>query len=237
LIASDPRSEELLKPILRGRDIARYRAKWAGLWLISTFPSVNLEIEDYPAVKSHLLAFGKERLAQSGEQTARWGKARKKTPHQWFELQDTCAYHAKFSEEKLFWMDLTSKGKFSYVPADAEMLCANTVYFMHGQMMKCLAAFLNSSLVSWYVNRNTVTSGMGTARWFGVTVDAIPIPRALDSGRMIEALVDEIMTAIDEEAWDKVETIETAIEQLVYDAYEINSTQRDIMRLINVDHA
>jgi len=117
------------------------------------------------------------------------------------------------------------------------MLCANTVYFMHGQMMKCLAAFLNSSLVSWYVNRNTVTSGMGTARWFGVTVDAIPIPRALDSGGTMEALVDGLMTAMYEEAWHKVEAIETAIEELVYDAYEINSTQREIMRLINVAHA
>ncbi|MDE0191298.1 MAG: Eco57I restriction-modification methylase domain-containing protein, partial [Gammaproteobacteria bacterium] len=33
LIAEDRRSEEIIKPILRGRDIARYRANWANMWL------------------------------------------------------------------------------------------------------------------------------------------------------------------------------------------------------------
>ena len=149
LIAEDPKSEEIIQPVLRGRDIARYRANWAGLWLISTFPSLGLDIDDYPAVRRHLLTFGKQRLAQSGHKLAGGGRARKKTPHEWFELQDTCAYHERFAEEKLFWMDLTPEGRFSYAPAGTKTFCANTVYFMHGSMMKRLAAFLNSSLITW----------------------------------------------------------------------------------------
>ena len=66
LVAADPRSAEILKPVLRGRDIARYRANWAGLWLISTLPALGLEIDDYPAIKRHLLSFGRDRLAQEG---------------------------------------------------------------------------------------------------------------------------------------------------------------------------
>ena len=48
LIAADPNSIEILKPILRGRDIKRYQAQWAGLWLIAT-PSLRIDIENYPA--------------------------------------------------------------------------------------------------------------------------------------------------------------------------------------------
>ena len=41
LIAEDPRSAEIIKPVLRGRDIQRYQAQWKGLWLIATFPALG----------------------------------------------------------------------------------------------------------------------------------------------------------------------------------------------------
>lgn len=57
--AERKRTEELIRPILRGRDIKRYGYNWAGLWLINThngikgkLPRVN--INDYPAIKAHL---------------------------------------------------------------------------------------------------------------------------------------------------------------------------------------
>ena len=34
LVAEDPKSAEILKPVLRGRDIQRYRVAWKGLWLL-----------------------------------------------------------------------------------------------------------------------------------------------------------------------------------------------------------
>ncbi|MXW79393.1 MAG: hypothetical protein F4Z57_10515, partial [Gemmatimonadetes bacterium] len=107
LIAEDPRSADIIKPVLRGRDIQRYRAEWAKLWLIATFPTLVLNIDDYPAVKRHLLSFGKARLEQSGKTLPNGTKSRKKTVHAWYELQDTCAYHEVFKKEKLIWMDLT----------------------------------------------------------------------------------------------------------------------------------
>lgn len=46
------RTAELIRPILRGRDIKRYGYDWAGLYLIATFPSRHYDIEMYPAVKN-----------------------------------------------------------------------------------------------------------------------------------------------------------------------------------------
>ena len=60
------RTDQLIRPILRGRDIKRYGYDWAGLYLIAFFPSKGYDIEDYPAVKKHLLEFDKERLIESG---------------------------------------------------------------------------------------------------------------------------------------------------------------------------
>lgn len=53
------RTAELIRPILRGRDIKRYGYDWANLWLINTHNGIKgriprINIEDYPAVKAHL---------------------------------------------------------------------------------------------------------------------------------------------------------------------------------------
>ena len=89
------RTEALIRPILRGKDIKRYGYDWAGLWLIATFPTHQYDIEQYPAVKQHLLSFGMERLEQTGRSYVINGevvKARKKTSGKWFETQDSIAY-------------------------------------------------------------------------------------------------------------------------------------------------
>ena len=53
------RTAELIRPILRGRDIKRYGYVDNGLYLINTHNGVKgkfprIEIDDYPAVKAHL---------------------------------------------------------------------------------------------------------------------------------------------------------------------------------------
>ncbi|MBD5209560.1 MAG: N-6 DNA methylase [Bacteroidales bacterium] len=93
------RTEELIRPILRGRDIKRYGYDWAGLYLIATFPSRHYNIEEYPAVKEYLLSFGMERLEQTGKEYIIDGqkvKARKKTNNKWFETQDSISYWDNF---------------------------------------------------------------------------------------------------------------------------------------------
>ena len=101
LVAEDSRSEEILKPVLRGRDIARYRANWADLWLIDTHNGYGevppIDVGDYPAIKRHLNQF-MTRLKRRQDRGV--------TP---YNLRN-CAYHKEFHKEKLFWMDLTPEG-------------------------------------------------------------------------------------------------------------------------------
>jgi hypothetical protein len=56
--------------MVRGRDISDYGITGFE-YLIGTFPSLNLDIENYPAIKEHLLGFGYDRLKQTGENGAR----------------------------------------------------------------------------------------------------------------------------------------------------------------------
>ena len=228
LVSQDPRSEEIIKPVLRGRDIRRYKAEWQGLWLIATFPALGVSIEKYPAVKKYLLAFGKTRLEQSGKKLPDGTKSRKKTSNAWYEMQDTCAYHAEFVKEKLFWIDLTEEGRFAY--DDGEMFCVNSAYMLTGNSLKYLCAVLNSTPVTWFMQNSALNSGMGTTRWVKFTVDRIPIP-VIDSAaqqpfiQAVNAIQDAVRTGTD------TTILEADLDSLVNELYgltadEIRATSR-----------
>ena len=150
LITADPKSAEIIKPLLRGRDIQRYRVKWANLWLIDTHngygivPSIS--IDDYPAIKNHL--YGSYPKLEKRQDKG-------KTP---YNLRN-CAYHEEFTKEKLFWMDLTDKGRFAYVKE--EIFCNNTAFTMSGKSLKYLCAVLNSNMAYWFMRNTALTSGNG----------------------------------------------------------------------------
>ncbi len=213
LIAADPKSAEIIKPVLRGKDIRRYRAEWAELWLIdahngySNVPTVN--IDDYPAIKSHLDEFHPqlEKRQDKG-----------KTP---YNLRN-CAYHKDFTKEKLFYMDLTEEGRFAYDAS--EMFCVNTVFMMSGQAIKYLGAVLNSSLITWFMKNTALTSGMGVIRWVKFTVERLPIPQiSTAKQRPFIRLVDRILKAkAADPAADTTEQ-ETEIDRLVYGLYGLTA--------------
>ena len=126
------KTAELIRPILRGRDIKRYGYEWAELWLIATFPSRHYDIDEYPSVKEYLLSYGIERLEQTGKVHTVNGekiKARKKTNNKWYETQDSISYWEDFSRPKIIWKRIGSILRFSYdnrgcLGLDSTWLCA-----------------------------------------------------------------------------------------------------------------
>ena len=222
LIAEDPRSAKILKPVLRGRDIKRWRARWTGRWLIATFPSLQIDINEYPSVKKHLENFGRERLEQNGKSLGNGVKARKRTNNAWFETQDATAYYKDFAEEKLLWMDLADRGRFSY-DAD-ETFAVNTVFVLVGGPVKFLSAVLNSSLATWFMDNTAVTSGMGVTRWIRAFVSNIPIPvPPPEKQSSLVRLVDDILAAKD--TGGDIAPTEEKIDRLVYSLYGLDEKE------------
>ena len=141
------RTEELIRPILRGRDIKRYGYEWAELWLIATFPSRHYNIEDYPAVKQYLLSFGIERLEQTGKVHNVNGeriKSRKKTNNKWFETQDSISYWEDFFKPKIIYPNMTKYMPFAY--DNQGYLTNQKCFIMTGVHLPYLTAFLNSNI-------------------------------------------------------------------------------------------
>ncbi len=228
LIQEDSRSAELLKPVLRGKDIGRYQVNWAGLWLITTFPALEIVIDDYPAIKQHLRSFGRTRLEQAGQTLPDGTKSRKRTPHAWYELQDTCAYHELFKSEKLIWITLVENGRFTYDPCG--FYCIDSSFIMTGDSIKYICAILNTMPSSWYFKQIAPTSGKGTPQWKKPYVENIPIPRpSLDQKDRITRLVDQISTAKARDPKADVSTLEAEINQTAYTLFDLDAKEVSFM--------
>ena len=179
------KTAELIRPILRGRDIKRYGYNWADLWLIATFPSRHYDIEEFPAVKAYLLSFGKKRLEQTGKKYLIYGeeiKARKKTCNKWFETQDSISYWEDFFKPKIVWArlmriaqsDIDAFPRFCYVPED--FFIVDSLCFFTGENIEQIVLALNSEYAAWYFFNNVATLDNGGFQMRQQYVEEIPLP-------------------------------------------------------------
>ena len=207
------RTAELIRPILRGRDIKRYGYNWAGLYLIATFPSRHYDIEQYPAVKKYLLSFGIERLEQTGKVHNVNGekiKARKKTNNKWFETQDSISYWEDFSKPKNVWGNLNLRPSYaivednSFINAPSPMIVPASRY---------LLAILNSKLADYFIRQLGVTRNGGYFEYKPMFIEQLPVPQCLD---------DSILKEINTNATIKNEKI---IDTIVYSLYGLNDEE------------
>ena len=150
LIKEDPHSAEIIRPILRGRDIKRYNYNFASKYIITTFPAMHYDINDFPAIKKYLLSFDKRRLEQSGIKKidgVNGFNARKRSNNKWFETQDNINYWRDFYKQKIIWGEISDRTKFC-LDCNGEYFCEATTFIMTGPSLKFLLCYLNSSLVS-----------------------------------------------------------------------------------------
>ena len=217
------RTAELIRPILRGRDIKRYGYEWAELWLIATFPSRHYDIEQYPAVRDYLLSFGREKLEQTGATYIRDGqefKARKKTNNQWFETQDSISYWEDFEKPQILWIELSDEPKFCFAE---KFVSLNTIFFLTGENIHHILGLLNSKLITWYFKHCIgTTSGVGTNRWLKYTIERLPIAG-------VDPRVEEFATLLCEDDTENREEIDYKLSHIVCELYKLTPEEIDFI--------
>ena len=215
LIAADPKSAELIRPILRGRDINRYGYNFANLWLINVHNGLKdknippIDINEYPSIKAHLDKY--------------WDSLKKRydkgdTP---YNLRN-CVYLDDFFEQKIMYNDISQRLSFTLVPEN--VFCVNTVYFIKNNAhIKYLLACLNSPVIDWYYRTLSVQLGEKAVRMFSIYVEKIPIPIInMDQEIEINNLIDSLhKTTLD---LDK-ERLEKEINNFVSNLYGLTEEE------------
>lgn len=211
------KTDEIIRPILRGRDIKRYSYEFAEQYIIATFPSRQYNIDDYQSLKSYLLSFGLEKLEQTGKKYIVNGetvKARKKTNNKWFETQDSINYWDEFSKPKIIYPNMTKFMPFVY---DTNGMMTNQKCFIiTGKHLGYLTAFFNSSLFKFcFANRFPELQGK-TRELSKIFMDDIPILMINEQDEhIIDALIQDIQIEYSE---DKAKIID----KFIFDLYHLS---------------
>lgn len=162
LILDDPKSAEIIKPFLRGRDVKQWRLEAQGLWLI--FTRRGTDIRKYPAIHKHLKAFKGQLMPKPGEwddiTDGAW-TGRKAGTYEWFEIQDNIAYWEEFEKPKLLVPAISEKPSFA---PDLDAYFSNnkaTIVVPEVGTFYFVLAVLNSSVNSWFATQVCATKQGG----------------------------------------------------------------------------
>ena len=217
ICSKDPNSLEIIKLILRGRDIKRYNLSWSGDWLI--FTRRGIDIEKYPAIKNYLLPYRNELEP---------GIGRKAGNYKWFEIQDNTAFWMEFEKKKLIWTRLSNINGFSI--SEKKEFCLDSASFAVTKDAEYLSAILNSKVVLFYFKLGSVIWGKDGIKWFGNYFDNIPIPVITEENQkpLIE-LVNKILGIKNENQNADTSVLEKNIDHLVYKLYELTGEEIELI--------
>ncbi|MBN1290264.1 MAG: N-6 DNA methylase, partial [Candidatus Latescibacteria bacterium] len=182
LCAEDSKSAEILKPILRGRDIKRYRYHWAGLWIIASGFDIDVP-KLYPAVYKHLLQFE--------------AKARKRDDQgkNWWNLR-ACSYYPEFEKEKVVWKALSLEPSFCYIRTVMYHNDKANILTSNNNDLKYLCGYLNSKIFQFLLSKIGINMGKGYEYKIQF-LNKISIPPITTENQpiaeKIEVLVDKIL--------------------------------------------
>ena len=220
LVSADSKSAEIIRPILRGRDIERYKYNYCNLYMICTFPSLKYDINNYKGIKNYLLSFGKERLEQTGETHIINGKeikSRKKTNNKWFETQDSISYWDEFNKQKLVWTPVNSEYRFAIIPKG--YVFNNSLFMMTGDKIELICAVLNSDLYRFYLY--TMFSNGNYTYGSSAFFSKLPVIKETTLFGKIKQLVD----TINDNYADKI----IELNNIIYGLYDISPEEIDFI--------
>ncbi len=242
LKSETPRSSELIKPYITGREIKRYCALECKKFLI--FTRRGVDIEKYPAIKKYLLQYKKKLTPRpKGLQSSKW-EGRKRGNYKWYEIQDSTDYYEEFDKPKIIFTEISTKGQFTY--DNEKNYCDATAYIMASND-KYLLGILNSKLCTYVFSKISSRIRGNFLRWKSQYVRQIPIKnidlskttQKNQHDKMVE-LVEKMLelnnkkstlppSSKREKIEREIKITDEEIDELVYELYGITEEEKKII--------
>ena len=241
LILDDPKSAEIIKPWLRGRDIRKWKAEWAGLYVIAIASSANIEwpwskaktsveaesifASSYPAIHRHLRAMGdafaeKQKTSKKKQQ----GLYKRDDQGQFWWEQRSCAYYAEFEQPKIVYRHFVTSPEFVY---DEDRHYGNDKSYIMPTDDLSLLGILNSSITAFYIKQVSPPVRGGFHEMRIIFMEQLPIPQLDEAEKTrITTRVEAILA--DPESHD-VPGLEAEIDNLVFDLYGLTESERQLV--------
>jgi hypothetical protein len=241
LIKIDKKNSEFIYPLLRGKDIKRWKydySDWYMLFIPWHFPLHNdssianasadaeeaLE-KEYRGIYNHLSQFKDELTSRNKDETG--------IRYEWYALQRYGSnYWTEFLKEKIVWIEISDKANYAY--DEKGHFLTNSAYFISGENLKYLVSVLNSSVADYYFFQITAKIAGGRKRYTKQYVEQIPIPFIpIEEQIPYEKLVDYVILAKSQADDIVFKFFESLLDALVFELYfpeEIKSAGKEILK-------
>lgn len=228
------RTETLIKPILRGKDIKRYAYEWAGEWVINThngytsnlkFKIPPIDIEKYPALKTHLNSHW-DTIATRSDQGD--------TP---YHLRN-CAYLEDFEKEKIVYGEIVQEPRFYLDNGECELgyfYAEATSFILTGEHLHYLLGMLHSKLITFAFKTFYAGGGLGESgyRYKKAFIERLPIPKITPQNQELAHKITDgakaILEAKEKDPKANTQKLEKEIDALVYQLYNLTDEEIKII--------
>ncbi|WP_120854782.1 class I SAM-dependent DNA methyltransferase [Helicobacter pylori] len=228
------RTEKLIKPILRGKDIKRYSYEWAHLWVINTHNGYTsnlkskippIDIEKYPTTKAHLDAHW-DTIATRCDQGD--------TP---YHLRN-CAYLEDFEKEKIVYGEIVQEPRFYLDNGECELeyfYAEATSFILTGEHLRYLLGMLHSKLITFAFKTFYAGGGLGESgyRYKKAFIERLPIPQITEKNqelaRKITDCAKKILQTKEKDPNANTQELEKEIDALVYQLYNLTDEEIKII--------
>ncbi|WQV84736.1 class I SAM-dependent DNA methyltransferase [Helicobacter pylori] len=224
------RTDALIKPILRGKDIKRYSYEWASLWVINThngytsnlkFKIPPIDIEKYPAIKTHLNSHY-DTIATRSDQGD--------TP---YHLRN-CAYLEDFEKEKIVYGEIVQEPRFYLDNGECELGCfyaEATSFILTGEHLRYLLGMLHSKLITFAFKTFYAGGGLGESgyRYQKAFIERLPIPQITEKNQELAHKITDgakqILALKEKDPKANTQKLEKEIDALVYQLYNLTDEE------------
>ncbi|WP_101025014.1 class I SAM-dependent DNA methyltransferase [Helicobacter pylori] len=228
------RTERLIKPILRGKDIKRYSYEWAGEWLINTHNGYTssfkskippIDIEKYPATKAHLDSHYDAIVTRSDQGD---------TP---YHLRN-CAYLEDFEKEKIVYGEIVQEPRFYLDNGECELggfYAEATSFILTGEHLRYLLGMLHSKLITFAFKTFYAGGGLGESgyRYKKAFIERLPIPQITEKNQeladKITDCAERILKSKEKDPKANTQRLEKEIDALVYQLYHLTDEEIKII--------
>jgi adenine-specific DNA-methyltransferase len=224
LIAEDPRSAEIIKPFLAGRNIKRYQQPKSDKFLI--FARRGIDIGNYPAILAHLENFRERLEPKPMDFKGNNWKGRKPGSYKWYEIQDAVDYYEEFEKEKIMLAEIADRNQFSM---ELNQNYYDTTAYIIPNSSRYLLGYLNSKLFLYLFSQVTSSIRGGFFRWKKQYLGAMPLKEDERISVEIANLVEQILEIKKQDPTSDTSSLEAEIDQLVYELYGLSEEEIGIV--------
>nr|WP_181127800.1 TaqI-like C-terminal specificity domain-containing protein [Parapedobacter indicus] len=219
LIDASPKNAEIIRPILLGKNIKRYKFEWDNKWIIFTRKGIDISL--YPAVEKYLFQYYEDLKPRNNGEI----RGRKPGPYKWYEIQDNVAYFEEFEKLKIAWGNLALKSQFAlidegyYINAPSPFIATNNLY---------LLAILNSQVADYYIKQLGVSRSGGYVEYKPMFVEQLPIPKiSIDQQQAISSLVKRLISNTTD--IEEIHALESEIEARICNFYGLSQNEIQVI--------